>query len=289
MQNKYLFTKLILIMWKNNEEIRRFVDISKAEGMEVELINEPQPEELEALNMTSSLIITDMQTAADWAVSHSYPVVAYSHSEAPEISGIKYTIEELCEVEESYFNMVYQRAHNQPVIISETKRTLIREMTTADLPELYRLYAHENVKPYVEPLYEYEEELEFTKAYIENMYTFYGYGLWLVFDKENGELIGRAGISNRIIDGDQKQELGYIISGYRQKQGLGYEVSQAIIDYAYTALGLSELFLCTKKDNNPSIALAKKIGFTPYGETDEYFIFKIELTKKIYDAGMYSV
>ena len=37
----------------------------------------------------------------------------------------------------------------------------------------------------------------FTIKYIENMYGFFGYGLWLVFDKKTGELVARAGIENR--------------------------------------------------------------------------------------------
>ena len=43
----------------------------------------------------------------------------------------------------------------------------------------------------------YEEEKEFQRAYIENMYRYFGYGLWLVFSKETGELIGRAGLEHR--------------------------------------------------------------------------------------------
>lgn len=29
------------------------------------------------------------------------------------------------------------------------------------------------------------------------MYGYYGYGMWLVFDKASGELIGRAGLEHR--------------------------------------------------------------------------------------------
>ncbi|MFR2511412.1 MAG: hypothetical protein ACLS9K_04365 [Lachnospira eligens] len=43
------------------------------------------------------------------------------------------------------------------------------------------------------------------------MYGFFGYGLWLVFDKKTGELVARAGIENRSIDGQNCQELGYLV------------------------------------------------------------------------------
>lgn len=84
---------------------------------------------------------------------------------------------------------------------------------------------------YMEGLYEYEEELEYQKAYIENMYRFYGYGMWLVFEKKTGTLIGRAGVEHREeLNGDM--ELGYAIRTSFQQQGYAYEVCQAIMQYA---------------------------------------------------------
>ncbi len=45
---------------------------------------------------------------------------------------------------------------------------------------------------FIEPLCEKrEDEIAYTKAYIENMYVYYGYGMWLVCDRENGEIIER--------------------------------------------------------------------------------------------------
>ena len=58
------------------------------------------------------------------------------------------------------------------------------------------MYAEPGMTDYMEGLYEYEEELEYQKAYIENMYRFYGYGIWLVFEKKTGTLIGRAGVEH---------------------------------------------------------------------------------------------
>lgn len=56
-------------------------------------------------------------------------------------------------------------------------------MTTRDLPELYAVYSTLEDCRYIEQLYDYDKELEFTKNYIKNMYGFFEYGLWLVFEK----------------------------------------------------------------------------------------------------------
>ena len=43
------------------------------------------------------------------------------------------------------------------------------------------------------------------------MYGYYGYGMWLVFDKASGELIGRAGLEHREFPDAVELELGYLI------------------------------------------------------------------------------
>ena len=90
----------------------------------------------------------------------------------------------------------------------------MRELELSDLDALFSMYAEPGMTDYMEGLYEYEEELEYQKAYIENMYRFYGYGMWLVFEKKTGTLIGRAGVEHREeLNGDM--ELGYAIKFFR--------------------------------------------------------------------------
>lgn len=171
--------------------------------------------------------------------------------------------------------LVYARKYNEPLVIARTERFIIREMTVGDLPHLYELYQTLSDCPYVEPLYEYEDEKAFTIKYIENMYGFFGYGLWLVLDKKTGELVARAGIENRSIDGQNCQELGYLVKKSWQGKHVAWEVMNHIVDIAKDRFGLEELYICTVKTNNPSIQLALKLGFTLYaGDTDGMNIYR---------------
>ena len=106
---------------------------------------------------------------------------------------------------------------------------------------------------YVEPLYDYETELEYQKAYIENMYGFYEYGMWLVFSKETGELIGRAGLEHN--------EMGYMIAPELWNRGYATEVCRFIIDYARENTDFEELYCRIDERNEASVRLAKKLGF----------------------------
>lgn len=167
--------------------------------------------------------------------------------------GTRYAVESLAELDIEYLERVRRRYNHIPWDIGETDRCLIRELSLSDLPAVYELYAKPGMTDYVEPLYDYETELEYQKAYIENMYGFYEYGMWLVFSKETGKLIGRAGLEH--------DELGYMIAPELQNRGYATEVCRFIIDYARENTDFEELYCRIDERNTASVRLAKKLGF----------------------------
>lgn len=175
--------------------------------------------------------------------------------------GTRYAVESLAELDIEYLERVRRRYNHIPWDIGETDRCLIRELSLSDLPALYELYDKPGMTDFVEPLYDYETELEYQKAYIENMYGFYEYGMWLVFSKETGKLIGRAGLEH--------DELGYMIAPKFQNQGYATEVCRFIIDYARENTDFEELYCRIDERNEASVRLAKKLGFTNSGHMDD--------------------
>lgn len=94
------------------------------------------------------------------------------------------------EIDGSFLQHVYERHHRIPWIILKTPRCIVKEFSMEYLDALFELYAGKGMTDYMEPLYPYEEEREYQQAYIEQMYRFYGYGMWIVCDRNTGELIG---------------------------------------------------------------------------------------------------
>lgn len=170
-------------------------------------------------------------------------------------------MESLAELDIDYLERVRRRYNHIPWDIGETDRCLIRELSLSDLPALYELYDKPGMTDFVEPLYDYETELEYQKAYIENMYGFYKYGMWLVFSRETGKLIGRAGLEH--------DELGYMIAPEFQNQGYATEVCRFVIDYARENTDFEELYCRIDERNEASVRLAKKLGFTNSGHMDD--------------------
>ena len=164
------------------------------------------------------------------------------------------------EIDGSFLQHVYERHHHIPWIILKTPRCIVKEFSMEYLDALFELYAGKGMTDYMEPLYPYEEEREYQQAYIEQMYRFYGYGMWIVCDRNTGKLIGRAGVEHREELGGEL-ELGYAIGVPWQRQGYATEVCSAILTYVKEELMLPSVSCLIEEGNVVSEHLAQKLGF----------------------------
>lgn len=236
-------------------------------------------EALNELNREHSYILTDCKEGAGLAEDHSIGYVYYDslhdHKEHGRV-GVKpqCVIEGFDEINADFLIKMYQRYHHLPWIILSTERLMLREMTVDDVDRLYEIYGADGMTDYTEPLYEdRQQEIEYTKEYIRNMYEFCGYGLWIVIEKpgddaagkpeENitseGRIVGRVGITGR--EGYDEAELGYVIEKDRQGRGYAIEACRAVIGYARDVLEMSGLNCFVQRGNEASVKLCKRLGF----------------------------
>lgn len=215
------------------------------------------------------LYVTDSEKTAKELHQEDCPVAALLHEKNKEevFAGIPYAI---MHVEEQTFDSLekaYLRLTGQPWTIMETERCIIRETTVEDVEAFYRIYAEPSITYYMEDLFpEPEEEKAYAREYMEKVYSFYGYGMWSIVNKENGEVIGRAGLSWR--EGFAIPELGFLIGVPYQRKGYAYEVCRAIVDYGKEELEFERIQALVKKANVASVCLCEKLGFT-YMDTVE--------------------
>ena len=189
--------------------------------------------------------------------------LAYANPEFPNqtYSGVDMIVEGFEEVDADFLEKVYQRYHHIPWTILETDRCVVKELCLDDLDGLFELYADDGMDEFTEGLYPYEEEKTYQEAYINNMYRFFGYGMWLVFLKDTGELIGRAGLEHREIYDETELELGYLIGKKYQGRGYATEVCEAILAYAKENTDFLHINCVVQKGNEASIHMAQKLGF----------------------------
>ncbi len=205
------------------------------------------------------LWVTDSPSAADLLIRAEAPVLIYLHSWNQESSFplAGFAMEEPQELEAEYLEGIYRRFAGIPWDIAATSRCLVRETIPEDVPFLQEMYRDPRVNRF---LGEFPEELcgNGIHRYIQNVYGFYGYGVWTVLDRGIGEVIGRAGFQP---GPSGVPELGYLIAPSRQGRGLAWEVCRALLDYASANLGFRQVQVLVHPDNAASLALCRRLGF----------------------------
>ncbi|MGV2978179.1 GNAT family N-acetyltransferase [Roseibium alexandrii] len=91
-----------------------------------------------------------------------------------------------------------------------------------------------------------------------------GVGLWIIAEKDSDDPVGLCGLVVR--DGLDMPDLGYAFHKDHRGKGYAQEAAKAIIAFARSELGLSQLCAITHPENARSSALLMKIGFQPNGQ-----------------------
>lgn len=215
------------------------------------------------------LHITDQPSTYAVLREHGRYVLPYyhEHNYGMTFSGACYAIEKLEETDYESLNMAYRRLAGLPWDILETDRLWVRETMVEDVDSFYQIYEEPSITAYMEDLFpDRDEEIAYTKDYIEKVYTFYGYGMWTILKKDSGEVIGRAGISWR--EGYELPELGFVIGVPWQGQGYAFEVCVSILAYAREELQMERVQVLVQPGNEKSLKLCERLGFIFSGKTE---------------------
>lgn len=184
-----------------------------------------------------------------------------------DFSEFPYAVEDLGALDAEYAERVYRRLKKLPWTILETDRCVIRETTPEDVDSFYKIYSNPEITKYMEDLYpEIEEEKQYVREYIDKVYAFYEFGVWTVLEKKSGEIIGRAGFSYR--QGYDEPEIGYIIGVPWQRHGYAEEVCRGILEYGWRELHFERVQALVETENEPSLILCDKLGFTAVEELE---------------------
>lgn len=146
------------------------------------------------------------------------------------------------------------------MIIFETPRLLLREMTPEDAENAYILNLDPEVLRYTgdDPFESVEEAREFLEKY--ESYEKYGFGRWAVILKETGEYLGWCGLK-------YTPELDEFDIGYRLMKkfwGKGYatEAAEACLNLGFNQFGMKTIVGRAMPENEASVRVLEKIGLT---------------------------
>lgn len=147
------------------------------------------------------------------------------------------------------------------MILLETERLIIREITLEDAPFFFKLV---NDPSWIQFIGDRKvKTIKDAENYISTKmiasYLKHGFGFYLVVTK-NGKLpIGITGLVDR--DGLEYIDVGFaFLPGFRGK-GFAYESTKAILEYAKKELNINPIVAVTDIENVKSSNLLEKLGF----------------------------
>jgi ribosomal-protein-alanine N-acetyltransferase len=146
----------------------------------------------------------------------------------------------------------------------ETERMVLERLRMEHLEELSRLLRDPRVAATGWPggMPPSAREVVASLEDKEHHWERHGFGMWLMRDRETGEMVGRGGLqwTTYVRDLDDV-EVGWSVVPERWGQGLATELANASSEVAFGPLKLEEIVAFTLPDNVASRRVMEKAGF----------------------------
>jgi RimJ/RimL family protein N-acetyltransferase len=142
----------------------------------------------------------------------------------------------------------------------ETPRLTAERPRTEDFDDLYRLHQDPRVMATLGGPRNAAE----TWLILENNlahWARFGFGTWILRDREDRAFAGRAGLRHVEVGGRDEIELLYGLMPGFWGRGLATEIAVAGLDLGFGPLGLEDLVCFTLADNLASRRVMEKVGF----------------------------
>lgn len=167
----------------------------------------------------------------------------------------------------------------------ETERLVLREITKADVAELFVLRSSKTVMQYIgrEPAKSFEEVEAFiaviAQAQKNNESILWG----MCLREDPSKIIGTICFW-QLQPENYKAEIGYILDPEYWGRGIITETIDRVLQYGFSVLKLHKVEAHTSPENIPSCKVLEKNGFVKEGHLEDNFFFD----GKFYDTIIYS-
>jgi RimJ/RimL family protein N-acetyltransferase len=152
----------------------------------------------------------------------------------------------------------------------QTARMICERLQPDHTHELVRLLCDPCVARWLSVTGQAPSEVEVVSGLASKLehWARYGFGLWLLRDRDTGELVGRGGLQHTFVAGLHEIEVGWAIVPERWGQGLATELAEASLQAAFGPLRLRRVVAFTLPDNVASRRVMEKAGMRFEREID---------------------
>jgi RimJ/RimL family protein N-acetyltransferase len=161
--------------------------------------------------------------------------------------------------------------------VFETERLVARQWSLDDVEAAYEIYRDPDVVRFLGSVPQPVESLDAMRERVERWVantTGDGYGFWALATRE-GTLVG-ATLVKPLPDAEEV-EIGWHLGKAHWGNGYATESGRGAAAYAFEVLGLAVVYAVVVRENEPSLAVARRLGMTYEGSTDRYYGRELEL------------
>jgi RimJ/RimL family protein N-acetyltransferase len=141
-----------------------------------------------------------------------------------------------------------------------TDRLIYDRLRAEDYGELCRMHQDAKVMATLAGIRSDDETQRFLHRELEH-WERYGFGWWVFRDKGDGQFVGRGGLRNTHIGGNDEVELAYGLMSEFWGKGLATEMGEASLKVGFEQLGLANVVCFTMTTNRASQRVMEKVGF----------------------------
>lgn len=234
------------------------------------------PECWKSRELQKSILVTEQHSAALAWKERKLCCIGYQEpGDSSFFYGAAAVITSLEALEPEYLLRIHHHFYGIPVEIGITKRLVVRESIPEDFEALYAIAREEGNDRYTETMCaDREAAREIFQAYLRNVYSFYGFGLWTIIERQSGRILGRCGFS--VIEDEDGMDgavsMGYLIGQKDRKKGYAKEACKAALEYLHRIEAPETVWAVIHKDNIPSLHVAGYLGFRCERKKDEEYL-----------------
>ena len=223
------------------------------------------------------IILTSADNCSEELLSSGLMAVIYDESLGKDLPyGIDLIVGSFEEVEADFLIKLWSHKNGVPCSVANTERTEIRELCEKDIDEVIKISRQEHIIRFVEDGRVSEtEQREKLLAYMGNVYKFYDFGIWGIFEKNTDILIGVISLDFLKTTENAEYEAGFFIRKEKLGLGFGKEVLDAVAYYAKNKLEALRLTAVTDKENIGAVKLLEKCGFKELSGNDKRIFIKM--------------
>ena len=148
---------------------------------------------------------------------------------------------------------------SEPTRVRFTARLRLEPVRVRHAEDLYRLFQDPAVAEWygVWTL----EMAQREAAQIASAWETDGVHKWMAYERSNGALVGRGGLSRVQMAGQEQLEIGWVLLRPYWGQGYATEIGRAGLAFAFEELGADEVISYTEARNVRSRAVMERLGF----------------------------